>query len=56
MRVNLKCQQKKECFSAIETVHRVSHKEVVDLRDVAIHPEWLPKVIELSMDVVKYCD
>lgn len=56
MRVNLKCQQQKECFSAIEIVHRVSHDKVVDLRVVAIHPEWLPKVIELSMDVVTYCD
>lgn len=52
MRVNLKCQQQKESFNAIETVHRVSHEETVDLRDVAIHPEWLPEVIELSMDVI----
>lgn len=55
-RVNLKCQQQQECFSAIETVHRVCHKEVDDLRVVAIHPERLPKVIELAMDVVTYCD
>lgn len=35
--------------------HKVSHKEAVNLRDIAIHSEQLFEVIELSMDVVTYC-
>lgn len=35
---HLKCQQQEERFDAVETtVHKVSHEEVVGLRDVATH-------------------
>lgn len=35
---HLKCQQQEERFNAVETtIHKVSHEEVVGLRDVATH-------------------
>ena len=48
--IYLECQQKEKCFNTVKSsVHKISHEQIVGLRNISAHFEQLFQVIELTV-------